>query len=40
MAISRATVYKHAERIFTKLGVHDRIEAVAVAWAAVGGDHR
>ncbi len=40
MEITRATVYKHAERIFAKLGAHDRIEAVAVAWAAVGGDHR
>lgn len=37
MQISRATVYKHTERIFGKLGVHDRVEAVAVAWAAVGG---
>jgi DNA-binding CsgD family transcriptional regulator len=38
MGITRGTVYKHAERIFAKLGVHDRVEAVAVAWAATASD--
>jgi DNA-binding CsgD family transcriptional regulator len=37
MEISPRTVHKHSERIYAKLGVRDRIEAVAVAWAAVGG---
>lgn len=37
LEITRATVYKHSERIFAKLSVRDRVEAVAVAWAAVGG---
>jgi len=35
LGISPRTVHKHTERIFAKLGVHDRVEAVAVAWASI-----
>jgi DNA-binding CsgD family transcriptional regulator len=35
MGISPRTVHKHAERIFGKLGVRDRVGAVAAAWAAI-----
>ncbi|MBI5106181.1 MAG: helix-turn-helix transcriptional regulator [Solirubrobacterales bacterium] len=38
--ISPRTVHKHVERIFGKLGVHDRVGAVATAWAAVGTSAR
>jgi DNA-binding CsgD family transcriptional regulator len=35
MGVSPRTVSKHAERIYAKLGVHDRIAAVSAAWAAL-----
>ncbi|WCB95061.1 hypothetical protein DSM104299_03803 [Baekduia alba] len=35
LGVSPRTVYKHAERIYSKLGVHDRIAAVSAAWAAL-----
>ena len=34
LVISRKTVSSHMQRIFTKLGVHTRAQAVAVAYAA------
>jgi DNA-binding CsgD family transcriptional regulator len=37
LTISPRTVHKHTERILGKLGAHDRVEAVAAAWAAVEG---
>jgi len=37
LMISPRTVHKHTERILAKLGAHDRLEAVAAAWAAVEG---
>lgn len=37
LLISRLTVRKHLEHIYTKLGVHSRTEAVAaVAWLSQG----
>ena len=35
LEMSPRTLHKHAERIHSKLGVHDRAQAVATAWAAV-----
>lgn len=35
LAISPRTIHKHAERIYDKLGVHDRIAAVSAAWSAL-----
>jgi len=35
MGVSPRTVSKHAERIYGKLGVHDRVAAVGAAWAAL-----
>jgi DNA-binding NarL/FixJ family response regulator len=35
LVVSPRTVSKHAERIYLKLGVHDRIAAVSAAWAAL-----
>jgi DNA-binding CsgD family transcriptional regulator len=35
MGVSPRTVSKHAERIYSKLGVHDRVAAVSAAWAAL-----
>jgi DNA-binding CsgD family transcriptional regulator len=35
LAISPRTIHKHAERIYDKLGVHDRIGAVSAAWSAL-----
>jgi DNA-binding CsgD family transcriptional regulator/GAF domain-containing protein len=35
LGVSPRTVSKHAERIYTKLGVHDRVAAVSAAWAAL-----
>lgn len=37
LAISPRTVAKHAQRIYAKLGVRSRAQAVATAWAAAGG---
>ncbi len=34
--VSPRTVLKHGERIHRKLGVRDRAQAVATAWAATG----
>jgi DNA-binding CsgD family transcriptional regulator len=34
LSISRKTVSSHMERIFSKLGVHTRAQAVAVAYEA------
>jgi DNA-binding CsgD family transcriptional regulator len=35
LGIAPATVYKHAEQIFSRLGVNDRLAAVSAAWAAL-----
>jgi DNA-binding CsgD family transcriptional regulator len=35
LEISPRTIHKHAERIYDKLGVHDRIAAVSAAWSAL-----
>ena len=35
LGVSPRTVSKHAERIYDKLGVHDRVAAVSSAWAAL-----
>jgi DNA-binding NarL/FixJ family response regulator len=35
LKVAPRTVYKHAERIYAKLGVNDRIAAVSAAWAAL-----
>lgn len=35
LGVSPRTVSKHAERIYDKLGVHDRVAAVSAAWAAL-----
>lgn len=35
LGISSRTVHKHAEHLYAKLGVHDRIAAVSAAWAAI-----
>ena len=35
LGIATATVYKHAEQIFVRLGVNDRLAAVSAAWAAL-----
>lgn len=35
LGVTPGTVYKHAERIYAKLGVHDRVAAVSAAWAAL-----
>lgn len=35
LSISPRTIHKHAERIYDKLGVHDRIAAVSAAWSAL-----
>ncbi|HWI72560.1 MAG TPA: helix-turn-helix transcriptional regulator [Baekduia sp.] len=35
LGVSPRTVSKHAERIYDKLGVHDRVAAVSCAWAAL-----
>lgn len=35
LQISPRTVHKHAEHLYAKLGVHDRIAAVSAAWAAI-----
>jgi DNA-binding CsgD family transcriptional regulator len=35
LQISPRTIHKHAERIYDKLGVHDRIAAVSAAWSAL-----
>jgi len=35
LQVSPRTVSKHAERIYDKLGVHDRVAAVSAAWAAL-----
>jgi DNA-binding CsgD family transcriptional regulator len=35
LGVSPRTVSKHAERIYAKLGVHDRVAAVSAAWAAL-----
>ncbi|MEH3052436.1 MAG: LuxR C-terminal-related transcriptional regulator [Patulibacter minatonensis] len=35
LGISPRTVHKHAENLYGKLGVHDRIAAVSAAWAAL-----
>jgi DNA-binding NarL/FixJ family response regulator len=35
LGITSRTVYKHAERIFSKLGVSARVAAVSAAWAAL-----
>ncbi|HWK29358.1 MAG TPA: helix-turn-helix transcriptional regulator [Solirubrobacter sp.] len=35
LSVQPRTVYKHAERIYAKLGVNDRIAAVSAAWAAL-----
>lgn len=35
LGISPRTVHKHAENLYAKLGVHDRIAAVSAAWAAI-----
>jgi DNA-binding NarL/FixJ family response regulator len=35
LKVTPKTVYKHAERIYAKLGVNDRIAAVSAAWAAL-----
>jgi len=35
LGVTPKTVYKHAERIYSKLGVNDRIAAVSAAWAAL-----
>lgn len=40
LVISRSTVYKHAERIFAKLGVNDRVGAISAAWAAIEAGSR
>ena len=35
LRVSPRTVHKHAERIYAKLGVSDRLAAVSAAWAAL-----
>jgi DNA-binding CsgD family transcriptional regulator len=35
LAISPRTIHKHAQSIYAKLGVNDRIAAVSAAWAAL-----
>ncbi|HEY4098215.1 MAG TPA: helix-turn-helix transcriptional regulator, partial [Baekduia sp.] len=35
LGVSTRTVSKHTERIYAKLGVHDRVAAVSAAWAAL-----
>jgi DNA-binding CsgD family transcriptional regulator len=35
LGVSPRTVHKHAQRIYEKLGVNDRIAAVSAAWAAL-----
>ena len=42
LKVTPKTVYKHAERIYAKFGVNDRIAAVSAAWAALdsGAEHR
>jgi DNA-binding CsgD family transcriptional regulator len=35
LGVSPRTVSKHAEHIYAKLGVHDRVAAVSAAWAAL-----
>ncbi|WP_445149767.1 helix-turn-helix transcriptional regulator [Baekduia sp. Peel2402] len=35
LQVSPRTVSKHAERIYDKLGVHDRVAAVSAAWSAL-----
>jgi DNA-binding CsgD family transcriptional regulator len=35
LAISPRTVHKHAESIYRKLGVTDRVAAVSTAWSAL-----
>ena len=37
LGISPRTVAKHTQRIHAKLGVRNRAQAVATAWAAAGG---
>jgi DNA-binding CsgD family transcriptional regulator len=37
LSISPRTVAKHVQRINAKLGVRDRAQAIATAWAAAGG---
>jgi DNA-binding CsgD family transcriptional regulator len=36
LAMSPRTLHKHTQRIYTKLGVRDRAQAIATAWAAQG----
>ena len=40
LKVTNKTVYKHAERIYAKLGVNDRIAAVSAAWAALDSGAR
>jgi DNA-binding NarL/FixJ family response regulator len=35
LAISPRTIHKHAERIYRKLGVTDRVAAVSTAWSSL-----
>ncbi len=35
LEVSPRTIHKHTERIYTKLGVNDRLAAVSAAWAAL-----
>lgn len=35
LSISPRTIHKHAERIYRKLGVTDRVAAISTAWAAL-----